>query len=159
VTTAKNAEKLEAKIAERKERMEMAVDIRRERRQKIIDHREHREKYYGKVRAERMHKVMLQKLESDLEETARLENVARISRLDDFKRLQMLQKVQKDDERSAQIKATRADLVEKRKQNAHDSFMRKHRIREAMEQMKITNKVINLDNIIDGPGKKKALEE
>ena len=32
--------------------------------------------------------------------------------------------------------ATRADLVEKRKQNAHDSFMRKHRIREAMEQMK-----------------------
>ena len=53
----------------------------------------------------------------------------------------------------------RAELVETRKQNAHASFMRKHRIREAMEQMKISNKFVSLDDIIDGPGARKHSDD
>jgi hypothetical protein len=42
--------------------------------------------------------------------------------------------------------------VETRKRNAWESFMRKHHIREAMEQMKITGKFVSLDDIIDPHG-------
>merc|ERR1711970_1005231 len=102
-----------------------------ERRQKIIDHRKEKEKYYGVVR---------------------LENCARIQRMHEFHRLQLMQKTQKDDQRFQQIKATRKQLVETRKRNAWESFMRKYHIREAMEQMKITGKFVSLDDIIDPHG-------
>merc|ERR1712167_445947 len=107
------------------ERIKYAASIRAERRQTILDHRKEKEKYYGVVRAERLEKVARQKLE----------NCARIQRMHEFHRLQLLQKTQKDDERFQQIKATRKQLVETRKRNAWESFMRKHHIREAMEQM------------------------
>ena len=134
------------------ERIKYAASIRAERRQKIIDHRKEKEKYYGIVRAERLEKVARQKLENELDEIARLENCARIQRMHEFHRLQLLQKTQKDDERFQQIKATRKQLVETRKRNAWESFMRKHHIREAMEQMKITGKFVSLDDIIDPNG-------
>ena len=37
--------------------------------------------------------------------------------------------------------------------------MRKHRIREAMEQMKITCKPVSLDSIIDGPNKRAPADD
>merc|ERR1711898_45390 len=91
-----------------------------------------------------------QKLENELDEIARLENCAR------FHRLQLLQKTQKDDLRFQQIKATRKQLMETRKRNAWESFMRKHHIREAMEQMKITGKFVSLDDIIDPGGSRRG---
>ena len=134
------------------ERIKYAASIRAERRQKIIDHRREKEKYYGIVRKERLERVAKQKLENELDEIARLENCARIQRMHEFHRLQLLQKTQKDDLRFQQIKATRKQLVETRKRNAWESFMRKHHIREAMEQMKITGKFVSLDDIIDPNG-------
>ena len=134
------------------ERIKYAASIRAERRQKIIDHRKEKEKYYGVVRKERLEKVARQKLENELDEIARLENCARIQRMHEFHRLQLMQKTQKDDQRFQQIKATRKQLVETRKRNAWESFMRKHHIREAMEQMKITGKFVSLDDIIDPHG-------
>ena len=134
------------------ERIKYAASIRQERRQKIIDHRMEKEKYYGVVRKERLERVAKQKLENELDEIARLENCARIQRMHEFHRLQLMQKTQKDDERFQQIKATRKQLVETRKHNAWESFMRKHHIREAMEQMKITGKFVSLDDIIDPNG-------
>ena len=106
----------------------------------------------AQVRKERLEKVAKQKLENELDEIARLENCARIQRMHEFHRLQLLQKTQKDDLRFQQIKATRKQLVETRKRNAWESFMRKHHIREAMEQMKITGKFVSLDDIIDPTG-------
>ena len=100
-----------------------------------------------------LEKVARQKLENELDEIARLENCARIQRMHEFHRLQLMQKTQKDDQRFQQIKATRKQLVETRKRNAWESFMRKHHISEAMEQMKITGKFVSLDDIIDPPGR------
>merc|ERR1712072_991287 len=108
------------------ERIKYAASIRMERRQKIIDHRKEKEKYYGVVRKERLERVAKQKLENELDEIARLENCARIQRMHEFHRLQLMQKTQKDDQRFQQIKATRKQLVETRKRNAWESFMRKH---------------------------------
>ena len=138
------------------ERIKYAASIRAERRQKIIDHRKEKEKYYGVVRKERLEKVARQKLENELDEIARLENCARIQRMHEFHRLQLMQKTQKDDQRFQQIKATRKQLVETRKRNAWESFMRKHHIREAMEQMKITGKFVSLDDIIDPGGSRRG---
>merc|ERR1712188_4433 len=90
------------------ERIKYAASIRMERRQKIIDHRKEKEKYYGVVRKERLEKVAKQKWENELGEIARLENCARIQRMHEFHRLQLLQKTQKDDLRFKQIKATQA---------------------------------------------------
>merc|ERR1711939_866259 len=134
------------------ERIKYAASIRAERRQKIIDHRKEKEKYYGIVRKEHLEKVARQKLENELDEIARLENCARIQRMHEFHRLQLMQKTQKDDQRFQQIKATRKQLVETRKRNSWEPFMRKHHIREAMEQMKITGKFVSLDDIIDPHG-------
>ena len=95
-------------------------------------------------------------MENELDEIARLENCARIQRMHEFHRLQLMQKTQKDDQRFQQIKATRKQLVETRKRNAWESFMRKHHIREAMEQMKITGKFVSLDDIIDPGGSRRG---
>ena len=108
------------------------------------------------VRKERLERVAKQKLENELDEIARLENCARIQRMHEFHRLQLMQKTQKDDQRFQQIKATRKQLVETRKRNAWESFMRKHHIREAMEQMKITGKFVSLDDIIDPGGSRRG---
>lgn len=136
----------------RAERLEDAVMRRKERRNKILEERKHREHYYDSVTELRRDSLSTQKLESELENIARRESVARIRRVDDFHRLQLLQKVQLDDARSARIKLDRAALVDQRKHNSHEAFLRKHRIRTAMDQMRITNKFISLDSIIDGPG-------
>lgn len=141
------------------ERVNYAASIRAERRQKYIDERLHKEKFYGTVRAERLTKVAKAKLESELDEVARLENCERIKRMHEFHRLQLMQKTQKDDLRTMQIKATRNQLVETRKRNAWESFMRKAHIREAMDQMKITGKFVSLDDIIDPGGDRESFSD
>merc|ERR1711865_958936 len=141
------------------ERVNYAASIRAERRQKYIDERLHKEKFYGTVRAERLTKVAKAKLESKLDEVARLENCERIKRMHEFHRLQLMQKTQRDDLRTMQIKATRNQLVETRKRNAWESFMRKANIREAMDQMKITGKFVSLDDIIDPGGDRESFSD
>ena len=121
----------------------------------IVEGRAKREQYYSVVTAKREKELTLKKCESELAKVDRVQNVARIRRIDDFLRLQTLQKVQEDDQRSVTIKAEKKFLAEQRKSTAHDAFLRKSRVREAMEQMRVTNKFVNLDHIAEGTDKKR----
>jgi hypothetical protein len=145
----------DSKLSLRKERLGQAVQARADRKQGIIDNRTKREKYYTVVSAEREARLNLKKLDSELAKDDRVQNVARIRRIDDFLRLQTLQKVQEDDARSAMIKQEQAYLTDQRKQTAHDAFLRKQRVREAMESMRVTNKFVSLDSLLEGTDKKR----
>merc|ERR1712054_644666 len=79
----------------------------------------------------------------------------RVKRIDEFVRLQTLQKIQDDDDRSERIKAEKQALIKQRKQAQLDSLLRKHRITQAMEQMRVTNKWSNVDLAGGGSKKKK----
>ena len=134
------AEERDAEAKLRKERLDASKQTRVDRRDRIIENREKREKFYYTITSDRERKLALKKMESELSISDRVQNVARIRRIDDFLRLQTLQKIQEDDSRSAAIQAEKAFLVEQRKQTAHDAFLRKQRVRECMEQMRVTNK-------------------
>ena len=134
------AEERDAEAKLRKERLDASKQTRVDRRDRIIENREKREKFYYTITSDRERKLALKKMESELDISDRVQNVARIRRIDDFLRLQTLQKIQEDDSRSAAIQAEKAFLVEQRKQTAHDAFLRKQRVRECMEQMRVTNK-------------------
>merc|ERR1712070_472454 len=75
----------------------------------------------------------------------KLSNVQRIKRIDEFVRLQTLQKIQDDDERSERIKMEKNMLIKQRKQAQLDALLRKHKITQAMEQMRVTNKWTDID--------------
>ena len=145
----------DSKLSTRKQRLDEAVQKRADRITGIVEGRAKREQYYSVVTAKREKELTLKKCESELAKVDRVQNVARIRRIDDFLRLQTLQKVQEDDQRSVTIKAEKKFLAEQRKSTAHDAFLRKSRVREAMEQMRVTNKFVNLDHIAEGTDKKR----
>merc|ERR1719502_605280 len=124
------AEARDQKLELRKERLNQAVQQRADRRQSIIDNRAKREQYYTVVSTEREQKLSLRKMESELAKEDRVQNVARIRRIDDFLRLQTLQKIQEDAARSERIRREKEDLVQQRKETAHEAFLRKQRVRE-----------------------------
>ena len=128
-----------AKDHERHLRLVDAVDARKKRRADIVANRERRQQFYQTIAAERDQQNALLKLESDLALQAKVENVNRIRRVDDFNRLKLLHKLQADDRRTATVRNARFQLIEQRKAIAHDAFVRKSQIRSAVEQMRITN--------------------
>ena len=76
--------------------------------------------------------------------------------MEEFNRLQTLQKIADDDDRSSRIAQEKMDLMNKRKQQTTDALKRKHEIAMAMEQMRISNKFGNLESLLKGKkGKKK----
>ena len=92
----------------------------------------------------------------ELRKEDKLSNVQRIKRIDEFVRLQTLQKIADDDERSNRIAQEKRDLMNRRKKQTTDALKRKHEIAMAMEQMRISNKFGNLEALLKGKkGKKK----
>lgn len=137
VRAAQVAKDREDRDRRRLARLEDAVTTKKKRREKIVEDRRRREAHYETVSAERERHLELLKLENMLEKEARLDNVNRMRRIDEFRRLKLLRKLQQDCERSNKIKASREDLVDQRKNNAHRAFMRKHQIRTALEAMRV----------------------
>lgn len=124
------------------------------KKEKIVQDRLNREAKMSAEREVRESKTWLSKIDKDMHLEDKLENVARIRRVEEFERLKLMQKIQLDDDRSERIKQERAYLMEQRHLSAHEAFLTRLRVREAMEQMRISNKSTGLEGILDG-GKKK----
>jgi len=114
--------------------------------------------FYKVVHAERAQRAMERKTEHDLEIEDKIDNVNRIRRLEDFHLLNLKRKQDKEDGRYEQILDEKLNLLYARKKSQHSAMMRKHKLKEAMEYMKVTNKFLDLDEIL-GIKKKKGKAE
>jgi hypothetical protein len=143
------------------------------KKQKIVADRSSREEKMATERAARESTTWLSKIEKDMHLEDKLQNVERIRRVEEFERLKLMQKIQLDDDRSERIKQERAYLMEQvcirssrmhfnyffnvcvhpffspqRHLSAHEAFLTRLRVREAMEQMRISNKSTGLEGIL-----------
>ena len=94
--------------------------------------------------------MAIKSLHEELQKEDKRQNVERIRRMDEFMRLQTQQKLEEDDQRTAKIREQKEDLLAERRKMAHENFLRKTAVKEAMEQMKVTNKFVDIEEILAG---------
>mmetsp|Transcript_8067 Transcript_8067/g.20628 ORF Transcript_8067/g.20628 Transcript_8067/m.20628 type:complete len:516 (-) Transcript_8067:124-1671(-) len=138
----------------RAQRLEDAKGTMEDRKQSIIENRKKRDEQAGLIHIQRAKEMQLKMLETDLLKEDKQQNVQRIRRVEEFNRLQTLQKIQEDDDRSERIKDEKAFVREQQKNSAHEGFIRKQRVKEAMNEMRVTNKFVNIESILGGDKKK-----
>eukprot|EP00622_Pseudochattonella_farcimen_P004810 FR740300.1.p1 GENE.FR740300.1~~FR740300.1.p1 ORF type:complete len:107 (+),score=13.02 FR740300.1:302-622(+) len=97
-------------------------------------------------------------LHTDLWKEDKIQNVQRMRRVEEFNRLQTLQKIQEHDDRSERIKYEKAYVNLQAKQSAHEGFIRKQRVKEAMNEMRVTNKFSNIESILSGGEKRNTID-
>jgi len=137
---AKAVETRKAKQAKADERYQDASQGLADRIQKTLTRAEERAHFYAKVAAERAQATLLTRVEKELRQEDKVENVKRIQRKEAFEKACLLARQEADTARYEEIKRERAYLLEQRKATAQEAMMRKHRLREAMEEMKIKNR-------------------
>ena len=101
--------------------------------------------YYEEVQKEVRKVKARQATYNKIREDEVLDNVRRINAIHNSIQAQRQMALDADDARTDQIRKAKQDLIEERKQIAHDANMRKWRVKEAMEKMKISNKFGNLE--------------
>ena len=122
-----------------------------------IKHAEDRDGYYEEVQKIVRNKQAILATHNGLRQKEVLDNVRRINNIHDAIRNQRFIAAEADDERTDAIRAAKAALVQERMTIAHDANMRKWRVNECMEKMRISNKFTNLEQELDramNPGKK-----
>lgn len=144
----------EEKNTHRLRRLDDAKVIMQDRKVEVVEKRRARLQRMEGERTVRLHALSLKNLHADLRQQEKLENVERIRRVEEFERIKLMQKIQADDDRSERIAAERRFLKEQRLLSAHDAFLRKVQVKNAMEQMRISNKASGLEHFLDG-GKEK----
>lgn len=132
-----------------------AYKTRAEHRQSIVDRRNEKDSVYDKVREEREQQIAMMKFTSDLKLHDKLENVERVARMNEFKRLQTLQKIYSEDHKYEEMKNTRHELLNKHNEEAKTALIRKHEIADAMERMRMTNDFTLLDKLFASKKKDK----
>jgi len=154
--TKANALKRDEELKQAKARKDGAKSIETDRIARILEKRAKLDSYLAVVHQERDRVRAKRNATKELRKEDKLSNVQRIKRIDEFVRLQTLQKIADDDDRSSRIAQEKMDLMNKRKQQTTDALKRKHEIAMAMEQMRISNKFGNLESLLKGKkGKKK----
>ena len=103
-----------------------------------------------------MEERALRLLRKELANEDKQQNVSRIKRMGEFMRLQTLSKLEQDNMRTQKIREEKDSLREQRKKMQHENFLRKAAVKEAMDQMKVTNKYIDIEDVLaKKTGKKK----
>lgn len=145
--TKKVIESREKKVKTRYNRLVDAFRIRGDHRQTIIDRRSMKDSSFSKVQEERDQSTSMLKFMTDLKLKDKLENVERIARVNEFKRIQTLRRIEEANNRYETIQSARQALLNKHREEVKNSLIRKHEISDAMELMKITNDFSLLDKI------------
>jgi hypothetical protein len=127
---------------------------RQDHRQDIIDRRDERDQVYGRIRAEREKEISMMKFMTDLKLHDKLENVERVARMNEFRRLQILQQIYTADNKYEDIKNQRREMLDKHNEEAKQAMIRKHEISDTMERMRMTNDFTLLDRLFAQRNKK-----
>eukprot|EP01034_Spumella_vulgaris_P024159 gene24160-30472_t len=120
---------------------------RTEKREDIVERRNEKDQVYDRVKEERDQQIAMMKFQSDLKLQDKLDNVERVARMNEFKRLQTLQRIYTQDHKYEEIKQTRSEMLNKHNEEAKVSLIRKHEIGDAMERMRMTNDFTLLDKL------------
>jgi hypothetical protein len=112
---------------------------------KTVKHAEDRDGYYEQVQKEVRKVQARQATYNGIRENEVLDNVRRINKIHDSIQQQRQFALEADDDRTDTIRDAKKGLIEDRKQIAHDANMRRWRVKECMEKMKISNKFGNLE--------------
>ena len=124
--------------------------LTRRRKNKILKQLADRENYKYVVEAERAEQMAIRSLNKELHKEDKRQNVERLRRMNEYMRLQTSNKLSEDDARTEQIKAQKEKLLAERRKMAHENFLRKAAVKEAMEMMKVTNKYVDIEELIGG---------
>ena len=111
-------------------------------------------------RRSRLTADMIAAKRSELKKKDKVDNIERMRRIDEFVRLQTLQKLQMDDVRTKAIKHSKSMLLLERKNMGIEMMKRKDYIAKAMVKIAETKNLSQIDKILDGPqktGKKKRM--
>ena len=150
----KQADDRDKRNKSRLNRLMEAYKNRAEHRKAIVDRRKEKDKVFGTIKAERDHQISLMKFTTDLKLRDKLDNVERVARMNEFKRLQTLQHISQQELRYEEIQAQREEMLRKHAEEAKNSLIRKHEIADAMDRMRMTNDFTLLDKLFASKKKK-----
>lgn len=150
---AKAGDERRAMQARREQRLVGAAQGLQDKITRTLTRAEERSNFYAKVAAEQEKTHLLSKLDKDLRQEDKLENVKRIQRKEAFDAAMLMAKQEADNARYEQIKEERAYLLQQRTLTAHQAMLRKHKLKEALEKMQITNKFVDLGEVFVEGGK------
>ena len=137
-----------------------AYTIRNEKRQSIIDRRDEKDGLFAKIAEDRMSHTKMLKFTTDLKLRDKLDNVERIARVNEYKRLQTLKKIEEANLRYDVIQTRKDELNRKHRDEVKSSLTRKHQINDAMEAMRVANDFTALDKLFaKKPEKGKAKDD
>lgn len=108
--TEEAAKKLADKHERQRQRQEEAQNKLFDRKQRIIKQLEDKEQFKYVVEAERAEEMAIRQLRMELKKEDKRQNVERIRRMDEFMRLQVKQKMEEDDSRTASIREQKSQV-------------------------------------------------
>ena len=124
-----------------------AYTIRNEKRRSIINRRDEKDETFAKIAEDRFTYTKMLKFTTDLKLRDKLDNVERIARVNEYKRLQTLKKIEDANLRYDVIQARKDELNKKHRDEVKSSLTRKHQINDAMEAMRVANDFTALDKL------------
>jgi hypothetical protein len=151
----KQADDRERKLKVRQTRLEDAFKTRSQNRASIVARRTEKDKTFGIISKERDKLNAVKKFNQDLKLQDKRENVERIARVNEFKRLQTLRKIEAEDLKMLKLKAAKNALLTKHRDEGKLSLTRKHAIADAMDVMRMTNDFSKLDQLFKKKPEKK----
>lgn len=104
-------------------------------------------KVYEKVKEDRERQNALLKFSSELKLKDKLDNVERVGRMTEFRRLQTMQRIMQQDARYEEIQSLKEGILRKHAEECKNSLIRKHEIGDTMERMRLTNDYSLLDKL------------
>lgn len=150
----KQADDREKRNKSRLNRLVDAYKTRAEHRKAIVDRRVEKDQVFGTIKSQRDEEIALMKFTSDLKLRDKLDNVERVARMNEFKRLQTLQNISLQEAKYEDIQEQRAEMLRKHAEEAKNSLIRKHEISDAMDRMRMTNDFTLLDKLFASKKKK-----
>lgn len=132
----------DAREKRNKIRLTRLIDAFRKRmdhRDDILHRREEKDSVYAQVKAERDHQIAMMKFMTDLQLKDKAENVERVARMQEFRRLQTLQKIYTEDNKYEEIQQKKKEMLDRHNDESKQSLIRKHEIGDTMERMRMTN--------------------
>lgn len=152
----KQADEREKKEKTRITRLIDAYKIRNLHRQEIIERRQDKDKGFNKVAEERNYNLSMMKFTAELKIKDKLENVDRVARQTEFRRLRTLKSIEDADYRHEKIVETKEEMLRKHMEEQKNSLIRKHEISDVMDKMRQTNDFSLLEKLF--AKKKKAVK-
>jgi hypothetical protein len=155
----KQAADRDARNRLRFQRLVDAYRNRKAKREDIVQRRNKKEGIFGKLQRERDEHIAMLKFTTDLMMADKQENVERVARVNEFRRLQMLAKIEAEDQRWEDIKAEKRRMYLKHTEEVKSTLTRKHEVANAMETMRATNDFSLLDSLFAGKKKQETNDD